>query len=69
MIAYASLDMRDDAARLRQSVEQYAFEGAYRHDLAEDKINGMATEQAAYGVVAYQRMLDGKSRLFDMRGE
>lgn len=29
----------------------------------------MATEQAAYGVVAYQRMLDGKSRLFDMRGE
>lgn len=69
MIAYASLDMREDAARLRQSVEQYAFEGAYRHDLAEDKINGMATEQAAYGVVAYQRMLDGKSRLFDMRGE
>ena len=61
--------MRDDAARLRQSVEQYTFEGAYRHDLAEDKINGMATEQAAYGIVAYQRMLDGRSRLFDMRGE
>lgn len=30
------------------------------------KVNGMATEQGFYALVAYQRMLDGKTSLYDM---
>lgn len=30
------------------------------------KVNGMATEQAFYALVAYQRLLDGKTSLYDM---
>ncbi len=31
------------------------------------KVDGMATEQAFYAMVAYQRMLSGKTALYDMR--
>ena len=30
------------------------------------KVNGMATEQGFYAMVAYQRLLDGKTSLYDM---
>lgn len=67
MIAYCSLDMKEDAERLRGMIDQYALDGAYRHVLEQEKPDGMATEQAAYGLVAYERMLNGENRLFDMR--
>lgn len=67
MIAYSSLNLRQDAERLRGMLEQYALDGGYRHDLEQDKADPMATEQAAYAIAAYQRMENGENRLFDMR--
>ena len=34
--------------------------------MAGDEINGMATEQGLYGLVAYYRFKSGKTPLFDM---
>lgn len=42
----------------------YKGNGSFAHT---DSQNLMATEQAFYSLVAYQRMNDGKSTLFDMR--
>ena len=67
MIAYSSLNLRQDAERLRGMLEQYALDGGYRHVLEQDKADPMATEQAAYAIAAYQRMENGENRLFDMR--
>ena len=39
--------------------------GAFKH-VATGSVDGMATEQALYTLVSYQRMLDGKTRLYDM---
>jgi len=43
-------------------------EKAFGHT-SSDNINRMATEQAAYALVAYHRMENGKRRLFDMNSE
>lgn len=40
--------------------------GADNGGAAAGQVNGMATEQAFYSLVAYQRMLNGQSALYDM---
>ena len=39
--------------------------GGFKH-VADGKVNGMATEQGFYALVAYERLLSGKTSLFDM---
>lgn len=41
-------------------------DGGFKHVLTETKSNGMATEQAAYTLAAYNRLLSGKTKLYDM---
>jgi len=40
--------------------------GGFKHAKTETRINGMATEQSTYALVAYDRFLQGKNRLYDM---
>lgn len=40
--------------------------GGFKH-VADGEVNGMATEQGFYALVAYERLLSGKMSLFDMR--
>jgi hypothetical protein len=40
--------------------------GGFRHVL-NGSVDGMATDQGAYGLVAYSRFLKGSNRLYDMR--
>ena len=44
----------------------YVEGGGFKHTMTT-AINGMATEQGALALVAYQRFLNGQSPLFDMR--
>lgn len=67
MVAYCALGMNDEAANVRNAMEEYAVEGGYCHTLDEPERNAMSSEQAAYAIVAYERMCDGKNTLFDMR--
>ena len=39
--------------------------GGFKH-VADGEVNGMATEQGFYALVAYERFLSGKTSLFDM---
>lgn len=39
--------------------------GGFKH-VADGEVNGMATEQGLYALVAYERLLSGKTSLFDM---
>ena len=39
--------------------------GGFKH-IADGEVNGMATEQGFYALVAYERLLSGKMPLFDM---
>ena len=39
--------------------------GGFKH-VADGEVNGMATEQGFYALVAYERLLSGKTSLFDM---
>ncbi|MFX3636224.1 MAG: S-layer homology domain-containing protein [Candidatus Pristimantibacillus sp.] len=41
-------------------------DGGFKHILEENASNGMATEQAGYAIAAYERMLAGKTKLYDM---
>ncbi len=43
----------------------YVEGGGFRH-LQEHDLDGMATEQAYYALAAYDRLLSGKTRLYDM---
>lgn len=67
LLAYSTLGMRQEAAQAREGMEVYAIDGGYRHDFDQQTADGMASEQAAYAAVAYERMLDGRNALFDMR--
>ena len=67
LVAYSALNMPEEAAGMRDALEEYAIEGGYRHLMDESEINGMATEQAGYAIAAYERMLNGQNALFDMR--
>ena len=57
-----------DALLTFYNTEKRAF-----HHTMKDKdgnptdVDGMATEQAAYAMTAYQRLMDGKTSLYDMR--
>ncbi len=42
-----------------------AKDGGFKHVLSESVANGMATEQASYTLVAYNRLLAGKTKLYD----
>ena len=46
-------------------IEYYVEGGGFRHLLDHDR-DGMATEQAYYALTAYDRLLSGKTRLYDM---
>ncbi|MEK4486138.1 S-layer homology domain-containing protein [Psychrobacillus sp. FSL H8-0484] len=41
-------------------------DGAFKHVLTETSSNGMATEQASYTLAGYNRLLAGKTKLYDM---
>jgi len=41
-------------------------DGGFKHVLKETASNGMATEQASYTLAAYNRLLAGKIKLYDM---
>lgn len=41
-------------------------DGGFKHALSESASNGMATEQASYTLAAYNRLVDGKTKLYDM---
>ncbi|MEO4052597.1 S-layer homology domain-containing protein [Solibacillus sp. CAU 1738] len=41
-------------------------DGGFKHVLTETASNGMATEQASYTLAAYNRLLSGKTKLYDM---
>lgn len=43
----------------------YVKDGGFRHTL-DGTVNQMATEQAFYSIVSYNRMISGKSSLYDM---
>lgn len=43
-----------------------AKDGGFKHALTETAANGMATEQAAYTLAAYNRLVAGKTKLYDM---
>lgn len=45
---------------------QHGQNGGFKHVKSETKANGMATEQAAYTLAAYNRLLAGKTSLYDM---
>ena len=40
--------------------------GGFKHLATETSANGMATEQGFYALVAYYRLLNGQSSLYDM---
>lgn len=67
LLAYSSLGMQAEAAWALESMAGYAIDGGYRHDFDQQTADAMASEQAAYAIVAYERMTDGKNKLFDMR--
>ncbi|UEL46676.1 Ig-like domain-containing protein [Terrisporobacter hibernicus] len=46
-------------------MEYYCEGGGFKHTLS-GTVNGMATDQAMYALVAYQRFLQGKNSLYDM---
>ena len=46
-------------------MDYYVEGGGFKH-LLENELNGMATEQAYYALTAYDRLLSGKTRLYDM---
>lgn len=66
------IDPQQDARFLKNgrspidALVDYAVEGGgFRHLLESDR-DGMATEQAYYALTAYDRLLSGKTRLYDM---
>ena len=46
-------------------MEFYVKGGGFKHVL-DQELNGMATDQGMYALVAYDRFVDGKSSLYDM---
>ena len=46
---------------------RFAIEGGgFKHILSENELNGMATEQGVYALVAYIRFMNGQTSLYDM---
>lgn len=40
--------------------------GGFKHELVDEDVDGMATDQAAYALVSYDRFKSGKRALYDM---
>ena len=56
-----------DGKSLIDGIMKYKVDGGgFKHSLSETSPNGMATEQCAYGLVAYERFVNGKTSLYDM---
>lgn len=64
------IDAKKDARFSNVLTNLFTFynkkDGGFKHVLTESKSNGMATEQAAYTLAAYNRLLAGKTKLYDM---
>lgn len=74
VVALASLgiDPASDERFVKESVSvldalcAFAVPGGGFKHVADGEVNGMATEQGFYALVAYERLLSGKTSLFDM---
>lgn len=44
----------------------HAADGGFKHVLTQTVADGMATEQAGYGLASYKRLLAGQTKLYDM---
>ena len=56
---------KNDISALNALCAFFVEGGGFKH-VPDGKLDGMATEQSYYALVAYFRMLDGKPALFDM---
>ena len=57
--------IKNDVSALDALCTFFVKGGGFKH-VPDGKLDGMATEQSYYALVAYFRMLDGKPALFDM---
>jgi hypothetical protein len=57
--------IKNDISALDALCAFFVEGGGFKH-VPDGKLDGMATEQSYYALVAYFRMLDGKPALFDM---
>ena len=64
------IDSKEDARFSKAFNSFFTFynakDGGFKHVLTETASNGMATEQASYTLAAYNRLLAGKTKLYDM---
>lgn len=64
------IDPKEDARFSKVFNSLFTFynekDGGFKHVLTETASNGMATEQASYTLAAYNRFLNGKTKLYDM---
>lgn len=67
LIAYAALEESEKAAQMREELETFRTKNGYLHDREDTEADAMATEQAANAIAAYERLLAGKTALYDMR--
>lgn len=44
----------------------HVADGGFKHVLTQTAADGMATEQASYGLASYKRLLAGQTKLYDM---
>lgn len=49
-----------------QAITAYAVDGGYCYMLSDKSLNAMATQQAAYSLASYYRVMSGKTSLYDM---
>jgi hypothetical protein len=57
--------VKADGNAVTALLDFFAPGGGFKHTLV-GSVNGMATDQAAYALVAYDRFVNGKNRLYDM---
>jgi len=58
--------LKNGCSVLDNLMTYYVSGGGFKHSAQDDGPNAMATEQGFYGLVAYQRFLEGKNSLYDM---
>ena len=56
-----------EESNLLSGIMQFYVEGGGFKHILNGKVDSMATDQGMYALVAYQRFLDGKSSLYDMK--
>ncbi|QUG42377.1 S-layer homology domain-containing protein [Psychrobacillus sp. INOP01] len=69
-LASLNIDANKDQRFNKVLVSFFTFynakDGGFKHVLTEPVANGMATEQASYTLAAYNRLIAGKTKLYDM---